>query len=274
MALRHRVFTRLNRRGTRALLALTGTVYKTLRYRRPCLVSHRDGLWLHRHPDGFLVEPQISLATISELDQRAADCFMFGYTPRAGDIVVDVGAGSGLETLPFSRRVLAAGRVIALEAHPLMFRCLEEVRRLNQLGNVTSVHVAVAATNQDVFISDGTNYQANTTITGRGIPVPGRTLDSIIASFGIDRIDLLKMNIEGAERAALDGMTRTIGITRNVAIGCHDFLADWGRGESMRTRSTVEEFLRHHAFEVTLRNDRREWIRDTVYGRRLSPSSA
>lgn len=267
MALRHRVFQHLNRPGARILLALAGTVYKSLLYRWPCPVSYRDGLWVHRHPDGVLVEPQISLATITDLDQRAIDCFMFRYVPQAGDIVVDVGAGSGLETLPFSRRVATAGRVIAIEAHPLMFRCLEGTRRLNGLANVTAVHAAVAAADHDVLISDTPNYQANTTVTERGVPVPGRTLDSILDSLAIDRIDLLKMNIEGAERAALDGMQRTIQITRHVAIGCHDFLADWGRGETMRTRAIVEAFLRDHAFEVMLRDDPREWIRDTVYGR-------
>jgi FkbM family methyltransferase len=196
---------------------------------------------------------------------------MFAYTPQAGDIVVDVGAGSGLEALPFSRRVSATGRVIAIEAHPLMFRCLEEVCRLNHLTNVTPIHAAVGATNDDVLISDSPNYQANTTITDAGVKVSGRTLDSIIASLAVERIDLLKMNIEGAERAALDGMARTIEITRHVAIGCHDFLADWGRGEQMRTRSVVEEFLRRHDFDLLLRDDKREWLRDTIYGRRRSP---
>lgn len=251
---------------------MAGTVYKTFRYRRPCIVSYRDGTWIHRHPDGILVEPQISLATIADLEARAIDCFMFGYTPQPGDTVVDIGAGSGLETLPFSRRVGAVGRVIAIEAHPLMFRCLEAMRRLNRLANVTTVHAAVAALNQDILISDWSNYQANTTITERGLVVPGRTLDSIVTSLGLKQIDLLKMNIEGAEGAAIDGMAHTIEITHHVAIGCHDFLADWGRGELMRTRSAVESFLRRHRFEVMLRDDPREWIRDTVYGRRPTAS--
>jgi FkbM family methyltransferase len=116
---------------------------------------------------------------------------------------------------------------VAIEAHPLMFRCLQEVCRLNGLSNVTALHAAVAATDHEVLISDSSNYQANTTLTERGVPVPGRVLDSIGASLGIERIDLLKMNIEGAERAALEGMVRTIEMTRNVAIGCHDVLADW-----------------------------------------------
>jgi FkbM family methyltransferase len=148
-----------------------------------------------------------------------------------------------------------------------MFRCLREVCHLNRLSNVTPVHAAVAASNHDVQISDTSNYLANTTVTEEGVQVPGRTLDSIVASLGIEPIDLLNMNIEGAERAALEEMLPTIRITRQVAISCHDFLADWGRGEMMRTKSMVVDFLRQQGFEVMLRDDPRVWLRDTVYGR-------
>jgi FkbM family methyltransferase len=89
---------------------------------------------------------------------------------------------------------------VTIEARPLMFRCLQEVCRLNGLSNVTALCAAVAATGHEVLISDSSNYQANTTLTERVVPVPEGTLDSIVASFGIERIDL-----------------------RN-----HDVLADWG----------------------------------------------
>src|SRR5687767_9105725 len=148
MAFRHRVFRSLDRPGIRILLGLAGSVYKSFQYRRPCSVWHQDGMWIHRHPDGMLAAPQISRLTMAEFDARAVDCFMFDYSPQHGDIVVDVGAGNGFETLPFSRRVGEAGRVIAIEAHPLIFRCLEATQRLNRLANVTMVHAAVGAVNQ------------------------------------------------------------------------------------------------------------------------------
>ncbi len=266
MAFRHRVFKTMDRRGFRFLLSLLGSLLKSARYRRPCWIAYRDGVWIHRHPDGSLVEPRISLWTIAALGRLTSDHFMYAYTPGPGDVVVDVGAGSGCDTLAFARQVGPTGLVIAVEAHPLMFRCLQEMCRLNRLDNVLAVHAAVGPSDGDVLISDTDDYQANhLTASRRGQTVPGFTLDSIVKRLGLNRIDLLKMNIEGAEGPALSGMTRTIEMTHHVAISCHDFLADWGKEEAFRTRRAVEEFLALHGFRLRPRADSREWVRDCVY---------
>ena len=69
---------------------------------------------------------------------------MYQYVPREGDTIVDVGAGTGWETLLFSRTVGMSGRVISIEAHPRVFRCLSKMRAANRLENVTLVQAAVA----------------------------------------------------------------------------------------------------------------------------------
>jgi tRNA G46 methylase TrmB len=57
--------------------------------------------------------------------------------PQRGDVVIDVGAGRGEDTLTFSRAVGRTGRVIAIEAHPLSFKILQRFCLLNELSNVT-----------------------------------------------------------------------------------------------------------------------------------------
>ena len=75
------------------------------------------------------------------------------------------------------------------------------------------------------------------------------------------------MNIEGAERLAIRGLEGIIERTRHVCIGCHDFLADDGGSEQMRTKELVREFLVEHGFRVTTRDDAADpWTRDYVYG--------
>lgn len=58
----------------------------------------------------------------------------------------------------------------------------------------------------------------------RGHRVPSVTLDHLLAQYGIEQIDLLKVNIEGSEQQAFAGMLQTINLVRNVAVSCHDFI--------------------------------------------------
>ena len=75
------------------------------------------------------------------------------------------------------------------------------------------------------------------------------------------------MNIEGAERLAIAGLDGLIGDIRHVCISCHDFLADDGGSERLRTKALVRAFLVEHGFDVTTRDDAPDpWTRDYLYG--------
>jgi hypothetical protein len=75
------------------------------------------------------------------------------------------------------------------------------------------------------------------------------------------------MNIEGAERLAIRGVGALLANTRHVCISCHDFLADDGGSEKLRTKAFVHEFLVEHGFEVSTRDDAPDpWTRDYLYG--------
>ena len=101
--------------------------------------------------------------------------------------------------------------------------------------------------------------------------MPALTLDEL--SNGIPSIALLKMNIEGAETAALRGASSTLRRTQHVAIACHDFLADETGDESYRTREDVTALLQDAGFNVSGRlDDARPWARDYVFGARPAPA--
>jgi FkbM family methyltransferase len=200
---------------------------------------------------------------------RSKDAFQFAYRVRPGDTVLDIGAGVGEDTLCFSRSTGPSGRVIAVEAHPSTYARLEKTRRLNNLDNTVVVHAAIADREGRTVITD-TEGTIESSIVRRG--ATGRevrlmTLDQLVAEMGIDRIDLLKMNIEGAESLAVQGIERSISRVRHAVISCHDFMATSGPDDPMRTKSIVYSFSRSRGFQVTSREeDRRPWIRDTLYG--------
>ena len=105
---------------------------------------------------------------------------------------------------------------------------------------------------------------------GGGVTVRSRSLDSLLDELGIATVDLLKMNIEGAEQAAVKGMANSARRMRYVAISCHDFIADAGGSEQFRTREFIKAALRDHGFEIAQRTDApHPWLRDTVFGRRV-----
>jgi FkbM family methyltransferase len=171
----------------------------------------------------------------------------------------------------FAALVGRRGRLYAIEAHPRTFRQLALTCAVNRRRNVEPVLLAITDEPGEVVITDTAKHIANTVVgAGSGLRVPADTLDRFVQMHGITRIDFLKMNIEGAERMAVQGMRASIGMTRNVCICCHDFLADRGGSEDMRTKELVQRFLVDNGFDIVDRapGDRRAWSRDYVYGRR------
>jgi FkbM family methyltransferase len=259
----------------RAVRAATRTSFAiAAKHRELCLVyRRRDGYWVHRYREGATVSrrPRVG-PTVRQLNARARDYFLQEYVPRPGDVVVDVGAGTGAETYLFASLVGQSGRLYAIEAHPTTYAQLERTCAANRRDNVVPAHLAVADAPGDINISDDAKHIANTVIGGgHGLRVPADTLDRFVEQRGIGRIDFLKMNIEGAERLALRGMQKAIGMTGNVCICCHDFLADRpGGSPDMRTKELVQRFLVDNGFQITDRSadDLRPWSRDYVYGRR------
>ncbi len=267
MELKHSLYRLLNRPGLRPILAASAATVATARVGRLCKVSY-EGEWVQRFPSFTLVEPRLTLWTPKEIGSHVNDFFLYQYHPKEGDTIVDVGAGTGWETLFLSRSVGMSGRVISIEAHPRVFRCLSKMCAENKLENVALVQAAVADQEGEVQLSDSLEHEANSIIGAvPGIRVACTTLDYIFRSFKLSRVDFLKMNIEGAERLALSGMKEMVRKTRNVCIGCHDFLADEGGPNELRTRAEVIDFLRENGFAVSLRGSEGDFIRNYVYGR-------
>lgn len=260
---------RLDRPGRRALLVVPGSAWVSVANRAPCLVRWQDGAWVHHYRGAKI--PHASLGRAAPPDvftAEAREIFLYGYTPGPGDIVFDVGAGIGAETLLFSRLVGPTGRVVSVEAHPRTYERLARLCAVNGLANVTAVQAAASNADGGAVISDLGSHLQNTIVAAEaGIEVRARRIDTLARELGITRIDLLKMNIEGAERLAIEGLEGIIDRVGHVCISCHDFLADDGGSEELRTKALVRGFLVEHGFRVTTRDDAPDpWTRDYLYG--------
>jgi FkbM family methyltransferase len=258
----------LDRPGRRALLSVPGSLWVSFVYRTPCIVRWRDGAWVHHYRGASIPHATLGRAAPpSVFTAEARDLFLYEYTPRPGDVVFDIGAGIGAETLLFSRLVGPTGRVVSAEPHPRTYARLLDLRKANRLENVTPFQVAVSDTDGEATISNFDHYLQNRVLDHEGIRVPSRRIDTIARECGVAQIDLLKMNVEGAERFAIRGLGALIANVRHVCISCHDFLAENGGSDELRTKAVVSDFLVDHGFKVTSRaNAPDPWTRDYLYG--------
>jgi FkbM family methyltransferase len=163
---------------------------------------------------------------------------------RPGDIVVDVGAAIGGLSLLCAQIVGPGGKVYAFEAEEQNYRQLETNITLNRLsGYVIPMRRAVFSSNEQHVIlntydprkAEGLHSLGRATI-GVFVPqytqwVQSVTLDSFCGENAIEHIDLLKIDVEGAEPDVLEGsadLLRRHAIRRIVFEVCQIPLAGLG----------------------------------------------
>jgi FkbM family methyltransferase len=141
---------------------------------------------------------------------------------KPGMVVFDVGANLGFYSLLFSDLVGPSGRVHAFEPDPLSFGLLRDRAAAARHRNVEATPAAVGDhTGQVTLFCSGTNRADNRIHpshepggAAETVEVPLITLDDYCALHGIDRVDAVKMDVQGAEVAALAGFRKTLAQVR------------------------------------------------------------
>lgn len=144
---------------------------------------------------------------------------------RENMTVFDVGAHVGNYTLLAARLVGPKGHVYAFEAEPENFRLLKRNVELNGYTNVTCVNKAVSNVCGTLILYVSRQGNDRHSIVNQGsvaaaakVEVPAITLDAFVLSSGITRVDTIKMDIEGAEPMAFEGMTRLLQQRERLSI--------------------------------------------------------
>ncbi len=134
---------------------------------------------------------------------------------RPGDTVVDCGSHVGV----FTRYALERGaaKVIAIEPDPTTLRCFEaNLEQEIRSGRVVLVRAGVWDQPAELkFARHPGNSGANSFVRAAGGAemmegIPVRPLDDIVEELALDRVDFIKMDIEGAEQRALLGAKHTL----------------------------------------------------------------
>tara|TARA_R110001606_G_scaffold324961_1_gene471667 strand:- start:5779 stop:6738 length:960 start_codon:yes stop_codon:yes gene_type:complete len=117
--------------------------------------------------------------------------------------IVDVGANIGALSLPLA---VAGHRVMGIEADPNNFACLLAAKKANPGTDFLPVNLAATDRFRMVFLESDSAWTQVTESPASGRSALGMPLVDIIATFGFADADLIKMDIEGSELAALTGM--------------------------------------------------------------------
>lgn len=128
---------------------------------------------------------------------------------RPGDIVVDVGANIGYYTLLFAKLVGENGKVYAFEPDPTNFRLLQKNVQVNGYNNVVLVQKAVSSKTDraKLFLSATNKGDHRMYDSNDGRPAVEIETVSLNDFFCADmKVDFIKMDIQGAEGGALQGM--------------------------------------------------------------------
>jgi FkbM family methyltransferase len=141
---------------------------------------------------------------------------------KKGDIVLDIGANIGYYTLIFAKIIGDEGKVFAFEPDPDNFLLLKKNVELNGYKNVIFVQKAVSNQTGKVklYISDSNKGDHRIYDPGDGrhsIEIDAIRLDEFFEDFQ-GKIDFIKMDIQGAEGGALQGMLSLIKKNQNMKI--------------------------------------------------------
>ncbi|HWQ55871.1 MAG TPA: FkbM family methyltransferase [Bryobacteraceae bacterium] len=143
---------------------------------------------------------------------------IYGTGPQdvqRGDVVLDCGANIGVYTrLALDR---GARTVVAIEPGP---ENVESLRRnfKDEIASGRVILVPKGVWDKDDILTlkvDPGNTAANTFVMDlkngqMGVKVPLTTIDKLVAELGLDKVDYIKMDIEGAEQRALQGAAGTL----------------------------------------------------------------
>jgi FkbM family methyltransferase len=135
-----------------------------------------------------------------------------------GSVFLDVGAHIGYDTLKAAHHIGPTGRVVAFEPNPRIVQLLRDNVAASGAANVMVQAIACSDTETTLTLFDSTGSnsggtslaEANAGPASRAVTVPARRLDDVIQELGLSRVDVIKVDAEGAETLVLRGAQETL----------------------------------------------------------------
>ena len=158
--------------------------------------------------------------------------------------VLDVGAFIGTHSLAFSEFVGKKGKVYSFEPRKEIYAILSENLSINDCKNVTALNIGLAEKEknldlQSIDLNELVNFGGLSLESDFGTPSSNtyQIHISTIDSLEIEKIDVIKLDVEGMERSVLDGAVETISRDRPIVFcECNSLSAGYEILEFCQTR--------------------------------------
>ncbi|WP_223212131.1 FkbM family methyltransferase [Thiolapillus brandeum] len=134
---------------------------------------------------------------------------------------MDAGAHIGMSAVFFASKYPKA-RVIAIEPEPTNYQVLH--RNAQEYTNISTIQAGLWSRKAHLCIEDSNvdtwSFRVVEDPSGKGIPAIG--IQDVMSEYGVEQIDVLKMDIEGAEVEVLNNASPWFDGVKNLFIELHD----------------------------------------------------
>ena len=175
-----------------------------------------------------------------------------------GFVFIDIGANIGGYSLYMGANAGPQARILAIEPQPEIFERLVYNIRQNPFATIKALNCAVADKDGEISLFVDSHNQGETSMrmvnsfnAGQVLRVPAVALAGLLAHEGIERVDAIKLDVEGAEDLILEAFVRAapeklwprVILLENSptrwTMDLHGLIAGLGYGVALRTRNNI-----------------------------------
>jgi FkbM family methyltransferase len=171
------------------------------------LVVPYDSAYLNVYPH---IENLTTYVLLEQGDWFEDEIALFRDMIRPGDRILDLGANVGVYSISAARRTGSNGRIISVEPCRETFTLLS--RSAAAFNNMTAIHAAVGEKSGRGYLEPGNQPELNRLQMSEesGEVVDVISVDELAEKEGVDRFDLIKIDVEGYEIPTIRGATKII----------------------------------------------------------------
>ena len=236
------------------LFAIVQMVYWALHPKYPFIkIFPARGYWVAQYKRERLYVPSPRTAILGHFLKSYERVYERYFRVKKDEIVLDIGAYIGSFTMTVAKR---AKKVLAIEPDPKNYACLRA--NVSRFANVRTIRKGVWNSKKKLKLYLDSRYPVAHSVViqpgNKSVDIEVDALDNIVSELGFNKVDFIKMNIEGAEIEALEGAKQVLKSVKKIVLDAHHIR------DGKPTYPLVCQFLEARGFKTYVANET-----ETVY---------